>query len=409
MANGKPAILGGKPAFPVKLPIVRPRVPPIPPFLDDLSSVLGSGLLTNGPKVGEFERQAAEFLSVQEVVAVANCTSGLVLTLRSLGIRGEVILPSFTFHASGSALLWNNLTPVFADCEADTFCIDPKSVEKTITKKTGAILAVHMYGHPADVRELETIASRHSIPVIFDAAHAFGSRIDGVPIGSFGRAEIFSLSPTKLLTTGEGGLISTNDRALSKLLRAARNYGDPGTYDPVVLGLNARMSELHATLGIHGLKLINENVRSRNAVRAQYEKRFARLPGLTFQQIRPQAESTCKDFSFLVDPKAFGMSRDLFFEAMRAENIETKKYFYPPLHRQKLYQSFYRPEVDPLKVTDRISESVLSLPIYWGLSESDVDTVADAVEKIHAHFSKMTPQEQSHLFSAAGSAVAGSV
>jgi dTDP-4-amino-4,6-dideoxygalactose transaminase len=409
MANGTPAILGGTPAFPAKLSIVRPTVPPIPPMLDDLKSVFGSGQLTNGPNVAKLERLAADYLAVEEVVAVSCCTSGLVLTLRALGISGEVILPSFTFHASGSVLLWNNLTPVFADCEPDTFCIDPKKVEKNITGKTGAILAVHMYGHPAEVKALEAIAARHSIPLICDAAHAFGSRVDGAPVGGFGQAEVFSLSPTKLLTTAEGGLVATNDRALATLLRAARNYGDPGSYDPEVLGLNARMSELHATLGVHAFKLVDENIRWRNSLRAHYEEQFSRLPGLKFQQVRPHMQTTCKDFSILVDPKTFGLPRDLLFEAMRAENLEVKKYFDPPLHLQKLYKSFFRPDVDPLEVTEKISSSVLSLPIYWGLSTSDADAVVGAVEKIQTAFSKLSAREQADVFSRTGSAVARAI
>ncbi len=404
--EGRPAIAGGEAAFPRKIPILRPDIPPLDPLLDDLRSVLTSGMLTNGPAVEKFERATADFLGVQEVVAVGSCTAGLALVFRALGLRGEVILPSFTFHATGTALLWNNLIPVYADCIAETFCVDPDRVEKSITDNTAAILAVHMYGLPADVNRLQEIARKYSLALIFDAAHAFGAKSHGISVGGFGVAEVFSLSPTKLLTSGEGGLVATNDRSLARLLRAARNYGDPGTYDPEVLGLNARMSELHATLGLHTFKRIQVNVQARNALRLHYEECFSSLPGLSFQKVEQPAQSTCKDFSILVDPETFGLSRDFLCEALRAENVETKKYFYPPLHRQQLFQSFYRPEVDRLDVTDRLSARVLSFPIYSGLSMAEVDGIVGAVKRIRDYAADLPLDEQNQLLVKAHSAVA---
>lgn len=405
-SGGRPAIAGGEPLFPCKVPILKPDIPPLDPLLGDLRSVIASGMLTNGPKVQKFERTIAEFLGVREVVAVSSCTAGLMLTFRALGLRGEVVLPSFTFHATGSALLWNNLIPVFADCDPDTFCIDPQRVEENITERTAGILAVHMYGHPAKARELEELARKYSLPLIFDAAHAFGARYHGVPVGGFGCAEVFSLSPTKLITSAEGGLVATNDPKLAKLMRAGRNYGDPGTYDPELLGLNARMSELHATLGLHTFNRIQENVQARNMIRLRYEKGFSSLPGLSFQKIHSWAQSTCKDFSVLVDPEPFGMSRDLLCDALAAENVETKKYFYPPLHRQKQFSPYYRPQVDPLVVTDKISSRVLSFPIYSALSVADVDGICEAVKGIQGYVSKLSVEEHGHLLARASLAVA---
>jgi dTDP-4-amino-4,6-dideoxygalactose transaminase len=160
------------------------------------------------------------------------------------------------------------------------------------------------------------------------------------------------------------------------------------------------MSELHAVLGHHGLKRVEENVRLRNAIRVRYEERFSSLPGLSFQKIRQGSRSTCKDFSVLIDPETFGLSRDFLCEALSKENVETKKYFYPPLHAQTLYRCFYRPKADPLSVTERISSRVLSFPIYSALSTSDVDAIVHVVEKIQRHTSKLSAQEQAHLLEA---------
>src|SRR5580704_14690072 len=197
-----PAIYGGRPAFAERFPFIRPSLPPLSEVVASYEAVYQSGLLTNSKSVARLESAVAERLRVKHCVAVSSCTSGLMMVLRALGLQGEVILPSFTFFATGHAVLWNGLKPVFANSEADTWNISPADIEKKITKATSAILAVHLYGNPCDAAALEAIARRHNLKLVFDAAHAFGSEYRGVPIGSFGDAEVFSLSPTKLLVAG---------------------------------------------------------------------------------------------------------------------------------------------------------------------------------------------------------------
>src|SRR3984893_1239064 len=199
------------PAFRKLLPIVDPEGVPGEEFLEDVRRILASKQLTNGAYVRRFEEAAAAYLGVEQCVAVSSCTSGLLLVLKALDLQGEVILPSFTFHATAHAVVWNGLKPVFADCEAKTFCIDPQEVRAKLSPGTAAILAVHLFGNPAAVKELEDIAAEMEIPLVFDAAHAFGSRSRGTQIGGFGTAEVFSFSPTKLVVAGEGGLIATGD------------------------------------------------------------------------------------------------------------------------------------------------------------------------------------------------------
>ena len=321
--DSKPAILGGTPAFKTQLPMVRPSLPPLDPLLEEARAILASGQLTNGRYVRDFEQQAAAWLGVPHAVAVSSCTSGLALLLRALELEGEVILPSFTFFATAHAVVWNGLRPVLADCEADSFNLDPQQVRELVTPATSAILAVHMYGNPANTQALESLARERGLKLIFDAAHAFGSRREGRPVGGFGNAEVFSLSPTKLLVAGEGGLVATRHAELAQRLRAARNYGDSGTYDPLVLGLNARMPELNALLALRGLPGVEAQVARRNAIARLFMEGLGVLPGVSFQRVRPQDVSTYKDFSIVVDAEQFGLHRDQLGAGLTAENSKS--------------------------------------------------------------------------------------
>jgi len=196
-------------------------------------------------------------------------------------------------------------------------------------------------------------------------------------VGTFGTAEVFSFSPTKLLVACEGGLVATGNATLARRLQAARNYGDAGNSDPELRGLNGRMSEFHAALAIRGLGGIEGRVERRNEIRCRYEARLGSAPGVSFQRIRYGNRSSCKDFQVLVDADAFGCSRDWVLEALRKRNIEARRYFCPPIHRQKLYSATW--DGKPLPVTERISSQVLSLPIYSSLGDEEVDRVCDAV------------------------------
>jgi dTDP-4-amino-4,6-dideoxygalactose transaminase len=376
-----PAIAGGRSMFEERLPIVSPEGLPGEEFLRDVRKILSSRQLTNATFVRQFEEAAEQFLGVPHCVAVSSCTAGLVLTLQALGLEGEVILPSFTFHASAHSVLWNGLKPVFADCDPQTFCINPHAVKLQMSTKTAAILAVHLFGNPASIVELQTIASDASVPLVFDAAHAFGSDINDKRVGNFGVAEVFSFSPTKLLIAGEGGMISTRDAELARKLRAARNYGDSGNYDPESAGLNARMSEFHAALALRGLHSVDARIDRRNQVRLHYERRLRTIPGLSFQRIPPGNRSSCKDFGVLIDEAVFGKSRDWLFDALEKENIQVRRYFYPPVHRQKLYREIW--DKHPLPVTESISESILNLPIYSTISDENVEKICDAILRCH--------------------------
>lgn len=375
LANATPSHDG--PATGAPLPIASPEGIPGDEFLQDLRGILESRRLTNAGRVRELEEVASQYLGVPFCVAVSSCTAGLILTLRALQLHGEVILPSFTFHATAHSTLWNGLKPVFADCDGETFCIDPHAVREKLSSATAAILAVHLFGCPASVSQLEEISANRRIPLVYDAAHAFGSKVGDRYVGTFGVAEVFSFSPTKLVVAGEGGLIATRDRVLAENLRAARNYGDTGTGDPQLLGLNARMSEFHAALALSGFSSLEARIHRRNQIRLHYLRRLEAVPGLSFQRIPEGHRSTCKDTSVLVDEHIFGLSRDRLRNLLCAQNIETRRYFWPPVHQQQLYRRIW--DRSPLPVTERVSGRVLNLPIYSALTEEDVDRICEAI------------------------------
>jgi dTDP-4-amino-4,6-dideoxygalactose transaminase len=384
-AGQLPAAHGGLPAFSERFPFIRPLLPPLEEVLAHYGAAYSNRLVTNGDCVRKFENAAAEAMGVKHCIAVSSCTSGLTLVLRALGLLGDVILPSFTFFATGHAVRWNSLRPVFADCHPQNWTVDPADVERRITKRTSAILAVHLYGNPCDIASLTEIAARNRLKLIFDAAHAFGSYYQGRPIGQFGDAEVFSLSPTKLVVAGEGGLVATNDAVLAKSLRALRNYGDAGDYDPEWLGANARMAEFNAALGLASLPMLEAKVRRRTQIARLYEDALRGLPGLAFQQVRKHDTTTFKDFSVHVTPSEFGLSRDDLSKMLLADNIETRKYFYPPLHQQKLYRGYRDADRDPLPETERISGGILSLPIYESLTDETADRISRMIVRLHAY------------------------
>jgi len=381
------ALLGGAPAFPEVVPIVRPWLPPAAELLPDIETAFGSGMITNDRFVRSLEEAFAAYVGTREAVAVCSCTSGLILLLRVLDLHGPVVLPSYTFLATGLALAWNGLPMAFGDIDPATHTLDPASAEAVLKSEHGrAILAVHTYGCPPELETMERLAAQAGVPLLIDAAHGMGGRYHNRPLGGFGLAEVFSLSPTKTLTAGEGGIITTNDRALAARLRIARNYGDPGTNDAELVGLNARMPELSAILGLKCLPLLEENVRRRNQIARTYLESLAEVPGLLFPQVPPGSLSTYKDFSLLVLPEEFGLTRDQLAEALRAENVMCRRYFATPLHRQKAFASplYRRPDYDArLPHTDYVAARVISLPCFAQLSEATARRIAELIREAH--------------------------
>lgn len=378
-----PALLGGRPEFQTKVHIVRPVLPDFSEMAEEIKQVLSTGMVTKGQYLSAFEKAVAEHLEVRHAVAVSSCTSGLMLAYKGLGLSGEVVVPSFTFMATVSALIWCGLRPVFADVDPETTNLDPAAAEAAITPETTAIVAVHNFGNPADIAGLHDVAGRYGLKLIFDAAHGFGALYQGKPTGAQGDAQVFSLSPTKLLISGEGGIVATQDDALADRIRMGREYGNSGSYDSAFPGLNARLPEINAILGLHSLKNLEDAVESRNSTAALFQEGLGTLPGIGFQEVVPGNRISYKDFSITIDPLAFGLTRDELALALAAENIDTRKYYEPPVHRQTAYCHFYAGQ--PLPNTEWLSSHSLSLPI-WSNMEPDISLrICEAVRRIYKH------------------------
>jgi dTDP-4-amino-4,6-dideoxygalactose transaminase len=369
------------PVFADPVAVARPVFEHDEAVLRELAEVLATGIVTNGRKVREFEFAVAEFLGTREVVAVSSCTTGLMLSLRCLEISGNVVVPSFTFMATGHAIAWNGATPIWADVDPEAWTLAPQSARSAAADAT-ALVPVHTFGAPCDMAAIENLAARRGIPVIVDAAHGFGGRYpDGTMIGAKGTAEVFSLSPTKTLSVGEGGLIATNDVQFACLLRTARDNGNPGDYDSKLTGLNGRMIELAAVLGLANLRAFPRRMAQRRALARRYRQNLAGIPGLALQNVPAGGLSAVKDLVVRVTPGDFGMTRDALAEYLGAANIASRRYFDPPLHRQTAYRDVAVP--NPLPVTEVLAGQVLTLPLHARMTESVVDQVCAVVRGLH--------------------------
>ncbi|MCU0798441.1 MAG: DegT/DnrJ/EryC1/StrS family aminotransferase [Candidatus Thermoplasmatota archaeon] len=344
--------------------------------MPDLRVILSSNMLTNvNNYTSRFEDSIKGLLGTRNVVAVSSATSGLMLVLEALGVRGkEVVLPSFTFAATAASAYWTSNRLAFADID-DTFTLDPTKVRERVNDRTGAILAVHMYGNPVHVNKLKEISEEKGIPLIIDAAHAIGASYHGKKCGNLGIPEVFSLSPTKLITSVEGGIITTDDDELAEKLRIMRNYGLDKNYESEIPGLNARMSEVHAAIGLSQVDDIDKFVTNRNEYVKLYKNELNGIPGLSFQKIPPEHISSHKDFSIIINKNKFGSDRDQLGRELTDAGIGVKKYFYPPVHRLNAYR-----DVNVrLPITDIVSNNVLSLPIYNYMEKEEIEFITKSI------------------------------
>jgi dTDP-4-amino-4,6-dideoxygalactose transaminase len=385
--GARPAVLGGRPIFPEGLPLARPGVRDPDRVARDVRRILESGRLTDGPFVRELERQVAEYLGVRHCVAVSSCTAGLMLVLRAADLAGDVVLPSFTFAATAHAVAWNGLRPVFADVDPASLTLSAESVRRVVGVRTVAIVATHVYGTPCDEEALSALAREDGIRLFFDAAHALGSLHRGVPVGGFGDAEVFSLSPTKVVIAAEGGLITTDDDLLAERCRIGRDYGNPGDYDCRFVGLNARMSEVHAAIALASMEDLEERIARRNSLAAGYVEVLTGIPGLRFPTVADGDRSTFKDFTILVDPEGFGLTADDLSGALAPEGIETKRYYAPPVHRMRAYRAVAETN-GGLPVTDRASTQALTLPMWADMTEAHLRGVAEAIDRVRRHLGR---------------------
>ncbi|HEU4401699.1 MAG TPA: aminotransferase class I/II-fold pyridoxal phosphate-dependent enzyme, partial [Candidatus Polarisedimenticolia bacterium] len=337
---GDLAIFGGEPAFAEPQHVGRPNLGDRARFLERVGRILDTRCLTNnGPFVHAFEERIAALVGVRHCVAVGNATLGLEIAARALGLAGEVIVPAQTFVATAHALHWQRITPVFCDIDRDTLTLDPAAVERALTPRTTGILAVHLWGRACDVEALAAIARRHRLRLLFDAAHAFGCGHRGRMIGGFGDAEVFSFHATKVVNCFEGGAITTDDGDLAASLRLLRNFGFAGLDDVVACGINAKMSEISAAMGLTSLESLDEFIAVNRRNERLYREALAGIDGL---RILPGDDREPRNHQYVVlevDEERAGIGRDQILRVLNAENVLARRYFHPGCHRAEPYRS----------------------------------------------------------------------
>jgi dTDP-4-amino-4,6-dideoxygalactose transaminase len=359
-----------------KISLLKPQLRDFDLFCERSKQIFETGWVTNnGPFVRELEGKISDTIGVP-ALALSNGTLPIVLALKGLNLWGEVIVPSFTFCATAHAVVMAGLTPKFVDIDPETFNLDPAKVKEAITEDTCAILGVHVFGNPCNIDALQKIADEHTMPLLFDAAHAFGSTYNGKKIGGFGVAETFSTHATKTLISGEGGFITSNNEELCEYIKKARNFGISTAEDTEFIGTNAKMSELHAIVGLDSLSGIEGDLEKKNSMVSIYHKMLQNVEGISLQKIQEGGTSGYFFFSIIVDPAKFGMNRDELAEKLEEKSIPTRKYFYLPIHKQTAYKEY---NSISLPHTELISERILCLPTHTSLTEEDVTLICQTI------------------------------
>jgi len=361
--------------------VTDPFIPPAKPLIgqeerEAVDRVLRSGMIAQGPEVAAFEQEFADhFVDGRVCVAVNSGTAGQHLGQLAAGVGpgDEVIVPSFTFAATGNSVALTGATPVFVDIEPDTFGLDPAAVENAITDKTKAIMPVHLYGHPARMEELQGIASRHGLEIYEDAAQAHGASLNGRKVGTFGRFAMFSLYPTKNMTSGEGGMVSCDSSELARNVKLLRNQGMEKQYENEVLGFNARMTDIHAAIGREQLKKVDAWTEARIS-NAEYLTK--NLVGVDTPKVAPGAVHVYHQYTIRV-----AEDRDGFVKALREQFGVGSGVYYPiPNHRLPSLKQF-APDLE-LPETERAAREVLSLPVHPSLTAADLDRIVSAVNSL---------------------------
>lgn len=379
------ASLGGKPASEKRIPIAKPVFDE--KTVKEVSEVLRSGYVRQGPKTKEFEEKFAEAVGAKHAYAVSNGTAALHVSYLSVLKPGdEIIVPSFTFFATASMAFHSRAKPVFADIDPETFIIDPEDVKGKITRKTKAVVPVHLFGNAANMDALNDMAEDHGFAIISDSAQAHGTEYDGRDVGSFDTLNCYSFYPTKTLTTGEGGIVTTNDDELYKLGCLLRSHGDDARYHHVIVGLNYRLTDIAAVIGLNQLSHMKEYLERRRHFGAKYKKGMAKIEGIRPQRVEDKVNHSYSYFSSVLDPDMFRCGRDEFLDALRAENIDCAVHYPIPLNRQPAITDLLEPEDCP--VSEDVAKRIFSLPMHPELTDKDLENVLAGVEKVVSHYLK---------------------
>lgn len=363
-----------------KIFVTSPLVPDFNNFCQELKEIWSSKVLTNhGPKHALLEESLKNYLRVKEGLSLYNnATTALIIAIKALGLNGEVITTPFTFSATAHVIKWCGLTPVFCDIDEKTMCIDVDKIEKLITKNTSAIMPVHVYGIPCEVKKIQAIAQKYNLKIIYDAAHAFGVEIDGIGIGNFGDMSVFSFHATKLFNTGEGGAIVYNDNSFSERLYLLKNFGIREEEKVLSIGINGKMTEFQALLGIENLKILTKEIDKRKKISDLYWSLLGKINGVELI-IPSNANASYQYFPIRINKELFGKSRDDVFQKLRENNIYARKYFYPLCSNYDCYKGLPSSDPDKLPVSNKIAEEILCLPFYGDLQFEDIARICDII------------------------------
>jgi dTDP-4-amino-4,6-dideoxygalactose transaminase len=378
------------------LPLAKPMIEE--EEINAVIDVLKSGWLTTGPKVKEFEEKMQEYIHCKKAIGLTSCTGGLHIALAAfnIGPGDEVIVPTYTFAASAHVVAWLGAKPVLVDVEKDTFNIDPKAIEKAITKKTKAIMPVHFAGHSCDMDAIMKIAKKHNLFVIEDAAHAIGTEYKGKKIGSFGDVAVFSFYVTKGITTAEGGMCVTNNEELGKKLKrlsyfgvdkdAFNRYSDKGNwyYEIIELGYKYNMDNIQGTLGVEQLKKIDSFINKRIELVKIYNQHLRMIPEITIPKQKEYTKHTFHLYPVIFDFKKIGINRSEMINRLREYNVGPSVHFIP-LHLHPYYQKTYGYKRGDFPIAEELFDNEISLPLWPGMNESDVKYVVESIKEIIAN------------------------
>jgi len=354
-------------------------MPPLGEFIPMLEEIWNSKILTNkGPFHQKLEAALCEYLGVDHISLFANGTIALVTALQALNVSGEVITTPYSFVATAHSLLWNNITPVFADIDADTCNLDPDRIEEAITEKTSAILPVHCYGNPCAVERIQKIADSYGLKVIYDAAHAFGVRYHGKSLLCHGDLSVLSFHATKVFNTFEGGAIICRDAETKQHIDYLKNFGFANEVTVTAAGINGKMSEINAAFGLLQLKYIDQALRRRREIENTYRKTLSGVPGISLLPSFPETEGNASYFPIFVDDD-YPLSRDELYENMKAAGINGRRYFYPLISEMPMYCGLMSANPDGLKNSHMIADRVICLPLYPALTNEQVDVVVKQI------------------------------
>jgi dTDP-4-amino-4,6-dideoxygalactose transaminase len=347
--------------------------------MPSLEKIWESRVLTNGgPFHQQFETELCKHLGVKYVSLFNNATIALITALQALEITGEVITTPFSFVATSHSLMWNKITPVFVDIDETTLNLDPCKIEAAITPRTTAIMPVHCYGNPCDVDAIDVIAKRHNLKVVYDAAHAFGVECHCGSVLNHGDLTVLSFHATKVFNTFEGGAIVSSDIKTKTQIDYLKNFGHNGETSVISVGINGKMNEFNAALGLLQLKYVDDLILQRKEIALEYQLRLKGVRGIRIVGPFGQEKANYSYFPILITDE-FRISRDELYESLKSEGIHTRRYFYPLISEFPMYQHIKSSGTDNHPVAFGVSNQILCLPIYPGLESSIIKNICDHI------------------------------